>query len=159
MFLAIGLTSALALTPSLASASNYCERDKHDQKVAGTLIGALGGALIGNSVAGHGHRGDGALVGAAGGAIVGNQLSRSKDPCPDGYHYSEDYRVVERRSYYDAPPPPPPRYEYVYRTYEVPPPPPRYGYGYRTYYAPPPRPAYDYRWRHHHREDDDDDDE
>jgi hypothetical protein len=158
LFTLLGLTSALALTPSLASASNYCERDKHDQKVTGTLIGALGGALLGNAIAGHGHRGDGALVGAASGAIIGNQLSRSKEPCPYGYHYADDYRVVEHRTYYDAPPPP--SYGYGYRTYAVPPPPPRYGYGYKTYYAPPPPPpAYDSRWRfHRHHEDEDDDD-
>jgi hypothetical protein len=77
----------------------------------------------------------------------------------DGYHFAEDDRIVERRSYHDVPPPP--RYEYVYRSYEVQTPPPRYGYGYRTYYAPPPStPAYDHRrWHHHHHDDDDDDDE
>jgi hypothetical protein len=153
LLVALGVSAAIALTPALASAGDACQRDKHDQKVAGTLIGALGGALLGNAVAGHGHRGDGALVGAVGGALVGNQLSRSNAPCPDGYGYVYEDRVVEQRAYYDVPPPPPPpRYGYA--------PGYGYGYGYRTYDAPPPPPRYyEARWHHHHHDDEDDRDE
>ena len=76
--------SGMAANPALAS--NACERDKHEAKVGGTVLGALGGAVVGGMVAGHGHKTDGMLLGAAGGAVVGNQLARSKRPCPSGYH-------------------------------------------------------------------------
>jgi len=85
--MALGLAlgaSAAATTPAFAS--NACERDKHNAKVSGTLLGALGGAVVGNAVSGHGNKTGGTLLGAAGGAVVGNQLSRSKRPCPSGYH-------------------------------------------------------------------------
>ena len=151
--LTVGLAlAALSAIPNVAAARNYCERDKHDQKVVGTIVSALGGALLGDAVAGRGHRGDGALVGAAGGAIVGNQLSRSNARCPDDYYgggydgrgYDGGYQYEERRVYYAPPPPPPP--------------PPHY-YGYAAYYAPPPPPpVYEYRgWGRHHHDDDDDD--
>ncbi len=85
--MAVGLTlgaSAAATAPAFAS--NACERDKHDAKVGGTLLGALGGAVVGSAVAGRGNKTGGVLLGAAGGAVVGNQLARSKRPCPSGYH-------------------------------------------------------------------------
>jgi uncharacterized protein YcfJ len=83
MSLTLG-ASVAATTPALAS--NACERDKHDAKVGGTLLGALGGAVVGSAVAGRGNKTGGVLLGAAGGAVVGNQLARSKRPCPSGYH-------------------------------------------------------------------------
>ena len=108
--------TALAAAPGLASAQNACEADKHSDKVAGTLFGAIGGAILGDIVAGHGHKGDGALVGAAGGAVVGNQLARSNAPCPTeyGYSYGGDYGYAPRQAVY-APPPPPPQPVYDYR--------------------------------------------
>ncbi len=97
--MALGLTLAAAATPALAS--NACERDKHDAKVGGTLLGALGGAVVGSAVAGRGNKTGGALIGAAGGAVVGNQLSRSKRPCPSGYHTNP--RHLRHEPYRDAP--------------------------------------------------------
>jgi len=119
--LIITLTAAaLGVVPGMASAQSYCDRAKQGDRVVGTLVGAIGGALIGNAVAARNHRGDGALVGAAGGALIGNQLARSKEPCPTGY-------ADDQRRDYDVPPPPPPR-EYSYRSeYVAPPPPPAYG--------------------------------
>lgn len=97
--MALGLTLSAAATPALAS--NACERDKHDAKVGGTLLGALGGAVVGSAVAGRGNKTGGALIGAAGGAVVGNQLSRSKRPCPSGYHANP--RHLRHDTYRDAP--------------------------------------------------------
>lgn len=68
-----GLVAALA-APSLAQARTYCDQRAHDRKVTGTVLGAVGGALIGNAVS---HR-NGAVIGGLGGAVVGNQLARTK---------------------------------------------------------------------------------
>jgi len=70
---AVGL--ALAVT-SAAEARSRCEAYAHDRKVTGTVVGAIGGGLLGSAVAGHGSKGTGALVGAGLGAVVGNNLSR-----------------------------------------------------------------------------------
>lgn len=69
----VGLAAALA-APSLAQARTYCDQRAHDRKVTGTVLGAVGGALIGNAVS---HR-NGAVIGGLGGAVVGNQLARTK---------------------------------------------------------------------------------
>lgn len=76
-----GLVAAMA-TPSLAHARTYCEQRAHDRRVTGTVLGALGGALVGNAVS---HR-NGAVIGGLGGAVVGNQLARTK--CDRGYSYN-----------------------------------------------------------------------
>jgi hypothetical protein len=148
-----GILSILAVAAlaaaSPASARNACEQDKHDAKVTGSLLGALGGAFFGGAIAAHGHKGDGALLGAVGGAVVGNQLARSQAPCPDDY-YSAYNAYPQRRGY---------AYPQPERA------PVAYGYdaGYRSgYYAPPPpRPAYVYDgWRerrHYHYDDDGED--
>ena len=94
---------ALAI-PAAAMAQPYdpgCVRSNQDNRVAGTVLGAIGGAVIGGAVAGNGHKNDGAVVGALGGAVAGNAIAGSQNhPCPSGYVY------VERRD--QGPPPPPP---------------------------------------------------
>lgn len=97
MMKALMITAALAgltagAAPSLAMAQNACEAQKHDNKVAGTIFGAIGGALLGGAISHHGAGGP--LLGAAGGAVVGNQLARSNRPCPpydNGYYDSNGY--------------------------------------------------------------------
>lgn len=82
MLFAAGLTLAVA-TASAAEAQSGCEAYAHHRKVTGTVVGALGGGLLGAAVAGHGDKGTGALVGAGLGAVVGNQMSRTH--CRGGY--------------------------------------------------------------------------
>jgi uncharacterized protein YcfJ len=81
MLFAAGVTLALAAA-SAADARSRCTDYAHDRKVTGTVVGALGGALLGGAVAGHGDKGKGALIGAGAGAVVGNQVSRvhCRDP-------------------------------------------------------------------------------
>src|SRR5690349_13313630 len=88
-FAAIAL---VALVPTLASAQNACEQRKHDQRVAGTSLGGIAGAVIGSQVSGHGARTEGSVIGGVGGAIVGNQLARSKTDC-SGYGYYDSSGV------------------------------------------------------------------
>ena len=72
LILVIGLAGALAapalLAPDKASAS--CA----DRKLTGTVLGGVGGALIGNSIS---RGGGGALVGGLGGAVVGHEIAGS----------------------------------------------------------------------------------
>ncbi|MES2724763.1 MAG: YMGG-like glycine zipper-containing protein, partial [Pseudomonadota bacterium] len=68
LLLITGLVVAAAAAPSLASARSACDQRAHDRKVTGTVLGAVGGALIGNAVA----DGKGAIIGGVGGAVVGN---------------------------------------------------------------------------------------
>jgi uncharacterized membrane protein len=84
-----GVLAAIA-APSVASAES-CQRYAHDRKVTGTVVGGLGGALIGNAIS---HNTTGALLGAAGGAVVGNQIARVN--CSD---YGGGYRHGHRRHY------------------------------------------------------------
>lgn len=83
---ATGLALAVAAS-SAADARSRCEAYAHNRKVTGTVVGAIGGGLLGSAIAGHGSKGTGALVGAGLGAVVGNNLSRVS--C-DGYrrHYA-----------------------------------------------------------------------
>jgi len=76
--------AALAI-PSIAAAQPGCYEQRHDSKVAGTLLGAGVGALIGGSIAGHGSKGVGAVAGAVGGGLIGNAAAGSSVHC-DGYY-------------------------------------------------------------------------
>jgi uncharacterized protein YcfJ len=87
-----GLAAAMAvpaMLPSAASAS--CE----DRKVAGTVLGAVGGGLLGNAVTHGGGRTGGTLIGAGLGAVVGNHLARNGCERPRAYYR----RPVRTRSY------------------------------------------------------------
>jgi len=96
MLFAAGLTLAVAAS-SAAQARSGCEAAAHDRRVTGTVVGALGGGLLGSAVAGHGSKGTGALVGAGLGAVVGNQLSRTS--C-DHYAYRRtSHRYARARTY------------------------------------------------------------
>jgi uncharacterized protein YcfJ len=97
MLFALGVSLAVAAA-STAQARSGCEAYAHHRKVTGTVIGALGGGLLGSAVAGHGSRGTGALVGAGLGAVVGNQMSRVS--CDHRRYRSARYS--RRRSTYAA---------------------------------------------------------
>ena len=82
---AVGLAAAIA-APSLAHAES-CQRYAHDRKVTGTVVGGIGGALIGNAIS---HNATGAVLGGVGGAVVGNQVARVN--CPDRpAHYGGEH--------------------------------------------------------------------
>jgi hypothetical protein len=104
-----GLACVLSLpvlaAPGAASAS--CE----DRKMTGTVIGGIGGALIGNSIS---RGGGGAVVGGLGGAVLGHQIAgggcgryRSRAYYRNTPRYRASYR-----SYRGAPPPQAVRYVY-----------------------------------------------
>jgi len=68
-----GLAAFMA-APSFASARDDCQQRAHDRKVTGTLLGAVGGALVGSAVSDT----KGAVIGGVGGAVIGNNLARVK---------------------------------------------------------------------------------
>ncbi len=87
-------TVAAATAPTIASAQyvSRCERASHSNKVTGTVVGGVLGALAGNAIS---RGGGGAVVGGLAGAALGNNVSRIH--CRDGYAQ----RVYDRR-YYDT---------------------------------------------------------
>ena len=95
MLLITGLVAAVVTAPTLASARSACDQRAHDRKVTGTVLGAVGGALIVNAVG----DGKGAVIGGIGGAVVGNQLARTK--CDTGRSYTRaSNRAIYRNSNY-----------------------------------------------------------
>jgi Ni/Co efflux regulator RcnB len=56
----------------------YCRRS---DGTTGLIIGGLGGAVIGNSIAGGGSRTLGALLGGTAGALLGQSIDRGKVVC------------------------------------------------------------------------------
>lgn len=95
---ALALTAPVALSPVVARAS--CE----DAKTTGTILGGVGGALIGNSLA---RGGGGAVLGGVGGALIGRSIAGSN--CR---HARYAYRSA--RYYGPGPAPPPPAPAPVY---------------------------------------------
>src|SRR3954465_2421283 len=86
--LAAGI-AALTLIPTLASAQQTCE-ERRNNRVAGTVVGGVLGALAGSAVAGRGDRNEGAVIGGVGGAVVGNQLSKGNGDCQRAYGYYDN---------------------------------------------------------------------
>jgi hypothetical protein len=88
---AIATLGAATATSAPALAQPYdpgCVRANHDNQVAGTIVGAIGGALIGNAVSGRHDKGAGTAIGAVGGAVAGNAIAGANNqPCPAGYVY------------------------------------------------------------------------
>lgn len=101
-----GLAMAVIAAPAAEAA---CQK-----RTNGTVIGALGGALLGSTVAGRGDRTEGALIGGAAGGLVGNQVSKCKRaPArnaarartydrPAAYAQRAPVCRMENRAYYDA---------------------------------------------------------
>jgi hypothetical protein len=61
---------ALPLIAGAGDANASCA----SRKATGTVIGGVGGALVGNSIA---HGGGGAIIGGLGGAVLGHEIARS----------------------------------------------------------------------------------
>ncbi|MGC1302997.1 MAG: hypothetical protein WA840_11530 [Caulobacteraceae bacterium] len=95
--LAVALPAAAMAQPPDPS----CVRSNEDSRAQGTILGGIGGALIGGAI-GHGA---GALIGGLTGAVAGNAIAGSRnDPCPPGFYYAPPPGYAG----YGPPPPPPP---------------------------------------------------
>ena len=91
-----GLSAALAVVAAPAVADAACQK-----RTNGTIIGALGGALLGGAVAGRGDRTEGALIGGAAGGLVGNQVSKCRRSSSRAHQ--RPARSYQRASYDRAP--------------------------------------------------------
>ena len=78
--LAAGIAAA-TLLPTFALAQQTCEQQANNNRVAGTVIGAGLGAVLGSQVSGRGARTEGSVIGAIGGAIAGNQIAKRNFKC------------------------------------------------------------------------------
>ncbi len=97
---------ALATVPTLAQAQTRCEAQAHDNKVAGTVVGGVLGALAGNALGRGGGRTGGTIIGGVAGAAIGNNLARTH--CPDGYAEVQDPNYIPPPAYDQGGGPPPP---------------------------------------------------
>ena len=76
--------AAAAFVPVLAHAQDQrgnCLEQKHDNRVVGTVLGGIGGALLGNAIGEHGGREGGAILGGVGGAVAGNAIGAGTVHC------------------------------------------------------------------------------
>jgi hypothetical protein len=81
-----GLVAAVAM-PSLAFAQPGCVRSNNQTTGTGAVLGALGGALIGNALGGRHSRGIDTAAGAVAGGVAGGALASGyNQPCAEGYY-------------------------------------------------------------------------
>lgn len=95
---------AVLSAPGLASAdTTTCHRDRDNNRVVGTVVGAGLGALLGSSIAGHGDRTAGAVIGGVGGGLAGNAIAGSSVRCDryDNGYYDRYGRWHYATGYYD----------------------------------------------------------
>jgi hypothetical protein len=107
-YLLVAGLAAAALIPTLAAAQSECAEQRHDNRVAGTVIGAGLGALLGSAVAGHGDRTGGAVIGGVGGAVAGNAIGGAATNCraygyydSNGVWHAEATADINPNGYYD----------------------------------------------------------
>ncbi len=88
--------------PHYASYQYYadqCGQQKHDRNVAGTVIGAVAGGLLGNAVSRGGGKTGGTIIGAAAGAAVGSNIARSSFHCNAGRPYWTSEQTMDYDRY------------------------------------------------------------
>ena len=81
------VAAALTITAATSADARACRRLN---KTEGAVVGAAGGAVLGNVLAGRGSRGTGTLLGAVAGGVAGHEIARTR--------YNENCRRVYRRS-------------------------------------------------------------
>jgi uncharacterized protein YcfJ len=95
--IALGALAALIATPLILGPTDASASCK-SRKTTGTVLGGVGGALLGNSIS---HGGGGAVLGGIGGAVVGHEIGRSG--CNRGGRTY--YRSSRHSNYASAPQP------------------------------------------------------
>jgi len=98
-----GLIAAILVSTGLAVAAAPAQAESHkgQKKVwvckdmsssnnKGTVIGAVSGGVLGNVVAGHGHKTAGTVIGAGVGAVAGHEIAKRNNEKKQDCHY--EYR-------------------------------------------------------------------
>ncbi len=96
--------AALVAAPLLIGSTDAAASCQ-SRKTTGTVLGGVGGALLGNSIS---HGGGGAVLGGLGGAVVGHEIARS------GCNTTRTYYRTARPRYAAAQPAPPRAVRKVY---------------------------------------------
>lgn len=87
--LAVGLMLATLPATAMAQPDPGCVQQNQQNRAAGTILGAVGGALLGGALAGRHSTGAGVVLGGVGGAVAGNAIAGANNhPCPAGYYYA-----------------------------------------------------------------------
>jgi len=87
--IAMTALAALVAAPLLIGATD-ASASCRDRKTTGTLLGGVGGALVGNSIS---HGGGGAVIGGLGGAVLGHEIARSGGGCATRTYYRTTTRT------------------------------------------------------------------
>jgi outer membrane lipoprotein SlyB len=88
--------------PHYASYGYYadqCQREKQNRNVAGTIIGGVAGALVGNAVSSGGGKTGGTIIGGVAGAAIGSNVARSSINCDGGRPYWRREQTADYDSY------------------------------------------------------------
>ncbi len=100
--LSTGLIVTAAAVPQTASAYTHyvCKYEQKHDEHTGTILGAVAGGLIGNSLSGH-NRGLGTVAGAVAGGAIGSKMGHDhgKSVCESRVAYRE--RTVYRNHGHD----------------------------------------------------------
>jgi hypothetical protein len=97
----LAATAAIAALPLLASATEAAASCR-GRANTGTAVGAVGGALVGNSIS---RGGGGAIIGGLGGAVLGHQIAKSGCHETTYSHHASYHRHTRHEAhvaYYDA---------------------------------------------------------
>jgi hypothetical protein len=94
--LSMAALAALIAAPLIAGATD-ASASCQGRKDTGTALGAVGGALLGNSIS---RGGGGAVVGGLGGAVVGHQIAKSGCGPSRQAYYRPNSRYARGSNYY-----------------------------------------------------------
>lgn len=81
------LVAAAALTLATAGTAEARRCGNRLTKTEGAVVGAVGGGVLGNVIAGRGNRGTGTILGAAAGGIAGHEIARNNNNKNCGRRY------------------------------------------------------------------------
>ena len=88
----LSLTAAPALSENHPKTKVLVCKDQKKSNNKGTVIGAVGGGLLGNVVAGHGNKTAGTVIGAGVGAVAGHEVARHNNEKKPNQECHYEYR-------------------------------------------------------------------
>jgi len=94
-FTTLAALAAVVALPLMAAATD-ADASCKGRKNTGTVIGGVGGALVGNSIS---HGGGGAVLGGLGGAVLGHEVAKSG--CKPSYDERRHHRRHHSQARYD----------------------------------------------------------